>query len=99
MSIDPAANNRIENLNVVFSDLKLHLEKAHRLVSGEKSDPLRYKELAGYLCAIRSLLKELQEAACSPLTEKGIAATIQELRDRYSELEGLVKEKRNDLLR
>lgn|SRR5574337_444122 len=85
-----------ESLDTVFNTLKFCLEKAHVLINRNKVDHLQYAELAEYTCQIRLLLKELHHVA-GPFTDKKTTAIIHELRDRYTELEGIVKERRNDL--
>ncbi len=54
-------------------------------------------ELAKYLEVIRMLLEELEHATYSFINSRDQAATISGLRNDFFELEGSVKELRNDL--
>jgi hypothetical protein len=54
-------------------------------------------ELAKYLETIRMLLQVLNQALHSPVGAQIAVPSINELRENYFELEGIVKELRNDL--
>lgn len=72
-------------------------KEARRVLANNIFSFSQATELAKYLEAIRMLLQDLEHAAHTLGNARDQAATISELRDNYGELEGVVKELRNDL--
>lgn len=88
--------NSFEDIDTTFDALREILSAAKRLVNSGRVDPGRMKELAGYVVRIRSLLKELEQIRHSPDQISSRLSIINDLQKDYLDLEGIVKEFRND---
>jgi hypothetical protein len=74
-------------------------KEARRVLPNNHFSRNQATELARYLEATRMLLQELEHAAHSFVNAEDVASWVKELREEYLELEGMVKELRNDLNR
>jgi hypothetical protein len=85
--------------NEIFKTLD-DLYRASRLMLGKKSITLEdTRQLAGYITQVRVLLAELEHLEIRLHRSPSALTSITGLKDRYFELEGMVKEARNSLHR
>ncbi|MGE5893566.1 MAG: hypothetical protein ACM34I_05880 [bacterium] len=89
--------NNLDDIDAMLCTLTANLDEAKRMLNSGKIDPGRVKNLTGYVVEIRLLLKELEQSPYSSARITSRLSVINELRKGYLELEGMVKEFRNDL--
>lgn len=97
MKKDTARANNLHDLEMICENLTTYLDQSRRLLKADAVGLPDARELAAHVREIRLLLKELQDAEYVSRQNERLAATIYELQRRYLELEGIVKEIRNDL--
>ena len=85
------------DLDCLGDELTACFKAARRVLAKNCFSENQAAELAKYLEAIRMLLQELEHATYSFINTGGQATTISGLRCDFLELEGTVKELRNDL--
>lgn len=91
------AGSACEHLAEIFAMLDSLSRKASEILARRKAKAADVEILAGHVAEIRQLLSELSRLS---LRHGNVAAPHEECRDlaaRYLELEGMVKELRNDL--
>ncbi len=86
---------KLLDFNELYNALAVLLHDSRKTLINGKLDPSRAGELADYVVVIRSLLKQLNTLPL-PIENKDLASSINSLREDYLELEGMVKEIRND---
>lgn len=85
------------DLDSLGDELAACFKEARRVLANKCFSKKQATDLAKYLEVIRMLLQELEYVTYSFINSGDQAATISELRSNFFELEGSVKELRNDL--
>ena len=94
---DAIKNNQVVNVNDICEELAECFYYIKRVLRSNSFDLAQAKKLAVQVMTIRSLLKELERVPETASRNSGRASmSISELQERYLELEGMVKEIRND---
>jgi hypothetical protein len=88
---------KLHDLGSLCDELTTRFKEARRVLARNCFSKSQATELAKYLEVIRMLLQDLEQATHSLTNAEDEASEISELRDNYYELEGIVKELRNDL--
>ncbi len=88
-------NIQDKDLDIMLDMLAANLKEAKRLLNSGKFDAGRVKVLTDYVVETRFLLKQLEQCPHSPRIKSRLS-DIRKLQKGYLELEGMVKEFRND---
>ncbi len=83
----------------VIENLKVLTVSANRLIQGENVSLADARILAGCIAKISRLINQWADLENSFVPARPMAKEVRGLRERYLELEGLVKEVRNSLER
>jgi hypothetical protein len=84
------AIENIKNIDDIYEPLGMLVREIERIIGSERVALGQVQEMAGYLTQIRNLVSETVKAECRPDLGGNLLAA-------YLELEGRVKEVRNDL--
>jgi hypothetical protein len=84
------AIENIKNIDDIYEPLGMLVREIERIIGSERVALGQVQEMAGYLTQIRNLVSETVKAECRPDLGGNLLAA-------YLELEGRVKELRNDL--
>ncbi len=97
-----AAQNEMEmpaQHAAVIENLKVLMVSANRLIKGKNVSFAAARILAGCIVKISRLINEWADLENKIVPPRPMAEEVRVLRERYQELEGLVKEVRNSLER
>ncbi len=87
----------MNSFNELCSMLELNFQSTMSVLESNDLSLSQAKQLAGVVEEARLLLLELEHALGLEAGNDRWKATIYELRNRYLHLEGILKERRNDL--